>query len=85
MLRVREKTAVYNAKREASGETNPIDTKILNIWPSELSVDQAIQYFFFLWQTWLMQPGSPKLIKFLETTELVCSDEIVEASYTQFN
>ena len=46
MLRVREKTAVYNAKREASGETNPIDTKILNIWPSELSVDQAIQYFF---------------------------------------
>lgn len=48
MLRVREKTAVYNAKREASGETNPIDTKILNIWPSELSVDQAIQYFFFV-------------------------------------
>ena len=29
-----------------------------------------------------MQPASPKLIRFLETTELVCSDEIVEASYT---
>ena len=47
MLRVREKIAVYNAKREASGETNPIDTMILNIWPSERSVDQAIQYCFY--------------------------------------
>lgn len=47
MLRIREKIAVYKAKREASGETNPIDTMILNIWPSEVSVDQAIQCFFY--------------------------------------
>ena len=31
---------------------------------------------FLLWH------ASPKLIRFLETTEVVCSDEIVEASYT---
>lgn len=33
---LREKVAIYRARREASGETNPADTSILDVWPSGL-------------------------------------------------
>jgi len=36
MERCREVMAIYKPRREASGETNPADTLILDCWPSQL-------------------------------------------------